>query len=298
MLGRPERREGVPGERGVVDLDVELEIAEQAELAQEADHGRGVIVVLMLGRFAGLRLDEELALEALGAGVVAGDGEEAREILALAFHVGVEERHVALASAPENIVLAAERDGGVDGRFELRARAGEEREFRVGRRAVHVARMAEEIGRAPEQFHAGGRLLFLGMANDGLKAFFGLGERGRLVNQVGVVETIIRRAELGDELEGRVHLVAGALHGIGGGEPRLGPCRRAERIGTIRAEAVPVGDREAQQPAQRTACDDALRVVITKGERVDALRAFIGDGADSGKILAAAGGEVRAHKSG
>jgi hypothetical protein len=56
--------EGVAGERGVVGLDVELEVLLQAVGAQEGDAAGDVEVVLVLGRLLRLGLDQELALEA------------------------------------------------------------------------------------------------------------------------------------------------------------------------------------------------------------------------------------------
>ena len=52
----------VAGERGVIGLEVQLEVLEQVVFAEEVQARRGVGVVLVLGRFLRLRLDVELAL--------------------------------------------------------------------------------------------------------------------------------------------------------------------------------------------------------------------------------------------
>ena len=61
---------GVAGQRGVVGLEVQLEVAQQVVFAQEVQARRGVGIVLVLGRLLGLGLDVELALEADGLLVV------------------------------------------------------------------------------------------------------------------------------------------------------------------------------------------------------------------------------------
>ena len=235
----------------------------------------------MLGGFAGFGLDEEPALETLGAGVVAAEGEEAGEVFALALHVGVEEGEVAFAAAPEHVAFAAEGECGVDGALELAGGAGEDGELGVGASAVHVTRIAEEVGGAPEEFYAGGGLLLLQIGDDGGHAGLELGEGGAgFVNDVGVVEAIVGRAELGDELEGGVGLVLGAPDRIGGVEPGHGAGGRSEGVGAVAAEAVPVGDGVAEPLGKGAAHDDAGGVVMAEGERIGALRAFVGDGVD------------------
>lgn len=54
----------VAGQRGVVGLDVELEVLREAVLVQEGHDRLGVVVVLVAGGLLGLGLDQELALEA------------------------------------------------------------------------------------------------------------------------------------------------------------------------------------------------------------------------------------------
>ena len=54
----------VAGQGGVVDLDVDEQLAEQVVPLQEPVHGGAVVVVLMLGRFLRFRLDQEGSLKA------------------------------------------------------------------------------------------------------------------------------------------------------------------------------------------------------------------------------------------
>ncbi len=57
-----------------------------------------------------LGLDEERSLESYLPSVVACHSEECSYMLLLPLHVGIEERHVAFPSTPEDIVLAPEKD--------------------------------------------------------------------------------------------------------------------------------------------------------------------------------------------
>ena len=66
-----------------------LKCVEQIVVAQEVEAGRGVGVVLVLGRLLGLGLDVELAREADLLGVVDGHVQEAGQMIELALHVGV-----------------------------------------------------------------------------------------------------------------------------------------------------------------------------------------------------------------
>ena len=103
----PERRrerdlmlEGMVRQHRMADFDIELDLALEAEALQEAEHGRDVEVVLMLGRLLRLGLDQDHALEADLVLVVDDQRQKAPELLLLATQVGVEQRFVALAAAP------------------------------------------------------------------------------------------------------------------------------------------------------------------------------------------------------
>ena len=83
---------------------IELEVVQQVVGPQEVDAGRGIAVVLVLGRLLGLRLDEELAGEADLLRIVDGQVHEPSHVVQLAFHVGVVQVLVAFAAAPEHII--------------------------------------------------------------------------------------------------------------------------------------------------------------------------------------------------
>ncbi len=159
------------GKSSVVNLDVDLEVVLQAVSLEEADYSLGVDVILVLGGLHGLGLDQECAREALAACVVACHGQHCGEMLLLTLLVGVEQAHVAFASAPEHVVAAAELYRGVDGVLDLHRRACHHVEVRVGGGAVHVAPVAEHVCRAPEVLDVRALHLALDVCHDLLDVF-------------------------------------------------------------------------------------------------------------------------------
>ena len=133
---------GVPRQRGVVGLDVQFEILEQVIFAQEIQAGRRVGIVLVLGRFLGLGLDVELALEPDALLVVDRQVQERAQVIQLAFHVGVQQGAVTFPPAPEDVARAAEIVGDFDGFLHLRRRVGEHVRVAARGRAVHEPRVA------------------------------------------------------------------------------------------------------------------------------------------------------------
>ena len=77
------------GQGGVVGFQVQFEMRPADRFSQEVKAGRGVGIVLMLGRLLGLRLDVELALEADLLFVVNGHVEKFGQVLQFALDVGV-----------------------------------------------------------------------------------------------------------------------------------------------------------------------------------------------------------------
>ena len=253
----------------VADLDVELDLLFEAEAPQEAGDRRDVEVVLVLGRLLRLRLDQENALEADLVLVVDDHREKAAELLLLADKIGVEQRLVTLATAPEHVVGAAELVGRVDRVLHLRGRVGEHVRVGIGRRPRHIARMAEEIGGAPQELDPG-RLHLLGEdvghLGEVMAEFL---EARALGHDVLVVEGEERKAEGREHLERRVRLGARALHRLAVPGPLEG--RRAEHVRAHPGEVVPVADGGAQMLGHRLAHDDPRRIVMAKGEGIVAL---------------------------
>ncbi len=90
----------------------------------------------------------------------------------LALHVGVPQVLVAFAAAPERVAAAAEFLGDFERFLHLRGGKGERVGVRAGRGAVHVAAVAEQVGRAPQQLDAGALLLLLEHFHDRVEVLF------------------------------------------------------------------------------------------------------------------------------
>ena len=66
------------GEGGVVGLEVQFQVFEQAVLAEKIQTSRGVRIVLVLGRFLRFGLDVERALKAQLAFVIHREAQKSR----------------------------------------------------------------------------------------------------------------------------------------------------------------------------------------------------------------------------
>ena len=175
---------------------------------------------------------------------------------------------VAFASAPQHVVLAAQPLGQLDAVPHLRGGKAEYVGIRVGRRAGHVARMAEQVRRAPQELHAGRRHLLLNPIADPREVGDVLADRVRLGHYVGVVEAEIRQPQAGEELESFVQLVFRVRLIHRAGVPGTAECAGAEHVGALGAERVPVADRHPQMVFHPLAKHHAVLVVIAIGERV------------------------------
>ena len=260
--------EAVSGQRGVVGLDVHEVLALEPVADEEAVDGGAVVVVLVLGRLLGLGLDEERALEADLVLVLGDQVQEPGELLPFAREVGVEERLVALAPAPERVVRAAQALGHTHHLAHLRRGVGEDLGIGVGRGAGRVARMAEEVGGAPEQAHTRAFLVRRGLVDDGLEVRARLGEGPALRRHVAVVEAVVRDAQLLEELEGGGQPGARAGHRVGGPDPGPVEGAQAEHVGACPGERVPQADADPEVLLHALAEHEPVRLVDLVAERV------------------------------
>ena len=266
--------EGVAGQRRVVRLDVQPVLALEAVPDEEAVDRRGVVVVLVLGRLHRLRLDQQRALEPDAVLVLGDEVEEPGELVALAPEVGVEERVVALAAAPQDVVRAAEPLRDLEHVLDLGRGVGEHLGIRVRRRAALVARVGEQVGGAPEELGAGPLLVAERVVGQGVEVVAELGERGALGRDVAVVEAVVRDAELLDELERDGHLLAGGRHRVGVRvEP--GPVERPdpEHVATVPRERVPQAHADPEVVLHPLAEDQPVRLVDLEREGVGRVEA-------------------------
>ena len=122
-------------------------------------HRRDVVVVLVLGRLARLRLEEDRPGEADALLVLDDHRQEPGELVELLAEVGVEQRVVALATAPQHVVVTTEAVRRLQAMGDLGGGVGEQLGVRVRRRPGLVARVGEEVGRAPQELDAGALLV-------------------------------------------------------------------------------------------------------------------------------------------
>ncbi len=94
-------------------LDIELHFVFETIGLEEAVHGRDVVVILVLRRFLRFGSTRIVPLKPILCLYSTTICSMRAHLVELALQVGVEQRFIALASAPQNIVLAAELHRGV-----------------------------------------------------------------------------------------------------------------------------------------------------------------------------------------
>ena len=166
---------------------LELELVRQTVLLQEGVAGRAVEVVLMLGGLARLGFDQQGAFETDPVLVLGDELHEPAELVRLPPEVGIEQRVVALATAPEHVVLAAELVSQFQRRLHLRRRVREHLGVGVRRGPGGIAGVAEQVGRSPEQLDSRPFHLPRHVLADREQVPLRLGERGAFRGHVPVV---------------------------------------------------------------------------------------------------------------
>ena len=227
--------EAVTGQRRVVRLQVELVLALEAVPDEEAVHRGRVAVVLVLRRLVRLRLDEQQPLEADLVLVLRDERQEPGELAVLVGEVRVEQRVVALAAAPQDVVLAAEPVRRLEHQLDLGGGEGEDLRVRVRRGAGHVARVPEQVRRAPQEADAGLGHARLDHVHDRVEDPAGLPAVMPLRRDVAIVDAEIGDPELRQELERGVDLHLGRDERV---EPRREP-RSVERADAEDVRARP-----------------------------------------------------------
>eukprot|EP01136_Pigoraptor_vietnamica_P010455 Opistho-1_new@48096 len=244
--GRDLVLEAVSRQRGVVGLDVQLDVLFEVELPEEAIHGGTVEVVLVFGRLQRLGLDQQLPLEADLVLVVHHHLHEAAQLPALAQQVGVEQGVITFAAAPHHIVGAAQLLRGVERAEHLRRRVGENFGIRVARRAGRVTRMAEQVGRSPQQRNPG-LFLFLGEhVHHGRQVAAVLGQVHAFRRHVRVMKGVEGHTQPGNQREGRVGLFSRLRQLVPAGVPVPFKGSLPEDVAAGPHKDVPVADREPQ----------------------------------------------------
>ena len=252
---------------------------------KEAVAGGDVEIVLVLGRLLGLGLDQDRSLETDLVLVLDHQRDKAAELIELAFHVGIEQRLIALAPAPEHVILAAEPMRHLERRPDLACGIDEHLWVRIGRRTRHIATVREEVSRSPQKAYLGcGHLLFE-QVGDGVEVGNELGKRPAFRCRVHVVEGKERDIEQAEQLESDVGFGASERHRIRAVMPGPQESLAAERIAPRPAERVPIAHGKAQMIFKPPPTDHAIPIVPAKGERACCLRPGIGDRRRRTKVI-------------
>src|ERR1035437_1577253 len=270
----------VTGERRVVRLDVQFEMRQQIIFAQKVQARGGVEIVLMLRRFFRFRLDVKLSLEADLLFVGDGEVQQFRKVIQLAFHVGVEQRHVAFAAAPERVAFTAEFVRHFHRLLDLRGGKSEYVGIAARAGTVNETRIRKQIRRAPEQFDAGAFLFFFQNFRDGVEILVGFRKSFAFGRNIAVMPAIIWRTEFFDEFKRDVRAPLRIADGVRAVVPRTLHRSGTKRVATRATERVPVDHRETQMFAHRLARDDFVGIVVLESERVFRVRAFVIDFVD------------------
>ena len=137
---------------------------------------------------------------------------------------------------------------------------------------VHVARIAEQIGRAPKQPHAGPRHLLLDDLHHGVEVLIALGQRSALGGNVAVVKTEEWRAQLLHELEGHANAMNGVVYRVLDAFPGTEHGAGTEGIGAGTPHRVPICHAEAELVLHALAGYHFILVIVAEGQGVLRLR--------------------------
>ena len=270
--------EAVAGQRGVVGFDVDADFFFQAVLLQKSEHGGHVEVVLVLGRFTRLGLEQDGSLEADLVFVIHHHVQETAHLVQLLAHAGVEQGLVTFTSTPQHVIGTAQFQGRVHCFFHLER--GERKNFRirVGRRTRHEAAVAEQIGRAPEQADTAGFLLGRQHVDHGAHVIYALTRAAALGRYIAVVEAVVGGAEFAEKVKRRIGLGMRRRHGVCHVLPRpLKGAVVAEGVKAVPRKTVPVTHRKTQLLFHALAQHHAVFVIPAEGQRVVGLRPLVAD---------------------
>mmetsp|Transcript_4611 Transcript_4611/g.11459 ORF Transcript_4611/g.11459 Transcript_4611/m.11459 type:complete len:224 (+) Transcript_4611:783-1454(+) len=200
-------------------------------------------------------------------------------MIQLLLHVCVEQCVIPLSAAPEDKVLAPQPMCDLDGFLRLRRCDGKNLRMWAGGGPMHVPRMLEQLGSAPQRTDSATLCLqLLRERHNFVQVCVGLRPRAPLRSNVTVMEAPKLHTQLLHKLEHGSHAALRHLHR---GYQRVLPgpalCGRAEWVGSISAKGVPEGNAEAQPFLHRLAQQQLVRIVVSICHRVGALRALIPD---------------------
>ena len=260
-------------------FDVRLHFLFQTEILEKAVNRGDVVVILVFGGFLRLWLDQDRALEADLVLVVDDLLQETARVGAFGLEIGVQQRLIPLAPAPQDVVLPAKFHRRVHVRLHGGGGIGVDVGVGVGGRARHPAAVRKEVRGAPQQFGFVAGLLVGEVIDNLVQIALGIGKGLPLRPRVGVVEAVERLAKDIEHLERHVGLEFRQRHGVA--EPGAVKGLPAERVAAGPGEAVPVGHGKSQVIFHALAEDHLVGVVMAEGEFIGAGRPFKLDGGDA-----------------
>ena len=136
-----------------------------------------------------------------------------------------------------------------------------------GRPGLEAA-VGEQVGRAPEQLDARALLIAKRIVGEGIKIGAKLGEAGAFRRDVDVVEAVVGRAHLGEELERDGHLLSRACHLVGGDQPRPIQRSAAEHVPSVPGERVPEAHARPEMVFHPLTENHSVRLVHLERKRV------------------------------
>ena len=275
----------VAGQRGMVGFNVHLHMLLQAVGPEEVDAGGAVEIVLMLGGLTRLRLEVELTGEADFLGVGDRHVHEPGEVIHLPLHVGIPQALVALAAAPECVALAAEGERHFQRLLHLRGGIGKDLRIAAGGGTMHIAGIAEQVGRAPEKLDAGAFLMQFQARGHRIEMAIRLRQCFPFGSHIAVVEAVKPDAEFLHELKRHLHPGQSPFQRVAAGFPGAEHGRRTEGIAAGAAERMPVRHSKPQVVAHRHPLHQFAGIIVAKRQHVFGGRALEADGADLGKCL-------------
>ena len=257
---------GVAGQVGVVAFQVQLHEVDVVGL-KEGDGCGCIEVILVHRRLLGLRLDQELSVQADLLSILVAHVEELGHVLLLALHLGVPQVLVAFTAAPEHVVLGPQALCDLQGVLQLATGVGVDVGERGGGGAGHEARVGEQRGGVPQQLDAGGLHVLFDLVDDLVQILVGLAQGIAFRSDVAIVEAEVLNAELLEELEGVVDLGQGLILSIGVlAVPRTLGGTSTERIDQLLIEGVPPSDAETQPVLHLLAGNNLVGIVIMESQ--------------------------------
>ncbi len=209
-------------------------------------------------------------------------------MIEFAFHVGVVQILVAFAAAPEHIVLATKSMRDFQRLFDLSTGIGKHIGVATGCRAVHESRIAEHVGRAPQQLDTAPLLFLFQDIGDRVQVAVRFRQRAAFGRDVAIMKRVVGCLQFLKQLKGCTGAILSIFDRLAAVIPRTHRGSHAERIRTGAAEGVPVDDGESKMILHRFAFHRLVRVVPAKCERIVAIGAFVRYGWDVGESAHAA----------